>query len=60
MHEYPCNGQQRSISEFIRDFHVIIVALFVCQRDYEKEIEDLTRELANCKLQLEAKHVAHM
>lgn len=30
------------------------------QRDCEKEIEDLTRELANCKVQLEAKHASHM
>ncbi|CAI8610106.1 unnamed protein product [Vicia faba] len=30
------------------------------KRDYEKEIEDLTKELANYKAQLEAKHVAHI
>ncbi|KAK7388904.1 hypothetical protein VNO78_23731 [Psophocarpus tetragonolobus] len=28
--------------------------------DCEKELEDLTKELANCKVQLEAKHSAHM
>ncbi|TKY55059.1 WEAK CHLOROPLAST MOVEMENT UNDER BLUE LIGHT protein1 [Spatholobus suberectus] len=28
--------------------------------DCEKELDDLTKELANCKLQLEAKHAAHM
>ncbi|GAU46136.1 hypothetical protein TSUD_192960 [Trifolium subterraneum] len=30
------------------------------KRDYEKEIEDLTKELDNYKTQLEAKHVAHI
>ncbi|CAL5198424.1 unnamed protein product [Lathyrus oleraceus] len=30
------------------------------KRDYEKEIEDLTKELASYKVQLEAKHVAHI
>ncbi|KEH31977.1 putative transcription factor bZIP family [Medicago truncatula] len=30
------------------------------KRDYEKEIEDLTTELASYKVQLEAKHVAHI
>ncbi|KAK7330321.1 hypothetical protein VNO77_24511 [Canavalia gladiata] len=30
------------------------------KRDGEKEFEDLTKELANCKVQLEAKHSAHM
>ncbi|CAK8563216.1 unnamed protein product [Lathyrus sativus] len=30
------------------------------KRDYEKEIEDLKKELANYKAQLEAKHVAHI
>lgn len=43
-----------------RDFLGIIVVLFTCQRDYEKEIDDLTKELANYKAQLEAKHVAHI
>ncbi|XP_058745949.1 uncharacterized protein LOC131618786 [Vicia villosa] len=42
------------------DFLGIVVVLFVCQRDYEKEIDDLTKELANYKAQLEAKHVAHI
>ena len=31
-----------------------------CQRTCEKEIEDLRKELANYKVQLEAKHAAHM
>ncbi|KAK7292187.1 hypothetical protein RIF29_07951 [Crotalaria pallida] len=30
------------------------------KRDCEKELADLTKELANCKVQLEAKHGAHM
>jgi len=38
----------------------LLLLLFVCQRDYEKEIEDLTKELASYKVQLEAKHVAHI
>lgn len=48
------------IDILIQYFLVIIVALFVCQRDYEKEIENLTRELTNYKAQLEVKNAAHM
>lgn len=44
----------------VRDFLGTIVVLFPCQRDYEKEIEDLTKELASYKVQLEAKHIAHI
>ncbi|XP_054807124.1 uncharacterized protein LOC129309540 isoform X2 [Prosopis cineraria] len=30
------------------------------KRDYEKEVEDLKKDFANCKLQLEAKHAAYV
>ncbi|KAI9088434.1 hypothetical protein K1719_029883 [Acacia pycnantha] len=30
------------------------------KREFEKDVEDLKKELANCKLQLEAKHAAYM
>lgn len=37
-----------------------MVDILVCQNDCEKELEELTKELANCKVQLEAKQGAHM
>ncbi|XP_020966931.1 intracellular protein transport protein USO1-like [Arachis ipaensis] len=40
---------------------LLLFSLYVCEQlTCEKEIEDLRKELANLKVQLEAKHAAHM